>query len=263
MSKYIKAAISDMSDEPIEVRLELARNSNTPAATLETLANDPSEDVRQAVAYNPNTSKESLKKLAEDDSVSVRYTVANNPNTPIDTLVQFAKDSSSTIRANVAANYNTPIDVLRALGEDPNWDVREMVAANPNTPWDLLVILGQDSVLSVRMHARVRYNVEVRFAGMIGASEFIEVWVRPEPTEDYLHDVLLDYYESELMDLLDVGETEYLGDGDWEVTLNFNGYIGCDETYSVYADDEDEAIDQALHEAIFDFDILSFEYLGR
>lgn len=31
----------------------------------------------------------------------------------------------------------------------------------------------------------------------------------------------------------------------YKVNVNFGGFIGCDETYEVYADDEDDAIEQA------------------
>ena len=32
----------------------------------------------------------------------------------------------------------------------------------------------------------------------------------------------------------------------YTVTVNFAGFIGCDETYEVYADDEEDAKNQAL-----------------
>ncbi len=39
---------------------------------------------------------------------------------------------------------------------------------------------------------------------------------------------------------------------DYRVTVNFGGYIGCDTTYEVYADDEDDAIEQARELALED-----------
>lgn len=38
----------------------------------------------------------------------------------------------------------------------------------------------------------------------------------------------------------------------YNVTVNFGGYIGCDTTYQVYADDEDDAIEQARELALED-----------
>lgn len=38
----------------------------------------------------------------------------------------------------------------------------------------------------------------------------------------------------------------------YTVTVNFGGYIGCESTYEVYADDEDDAIEQARELALED-----------
>lgn len=38
----------------------------------------------------------------------------------------------------------------------------------------------------------------------------------------------------------------------YTVTVNFGGYIGCDITYEVYADDEDDAIEMARELALDD-----------
>lgn len=38
----------------------------------------------------------------------------------------------------------------------------------------------------------------------------------------------------------------------YKVNVNFGGYIGCDNTYEVYADDEDDAIEQARELALED-----------
>lgn len=38
----------------------------------------------------------------------------------------------------------------------------------------------------------------------------------------------------------------------YTVTVNFGGYIGCENTYEVYADDEDDAIEQARELALED-----------
>lgn len=38
----------------------------------------------------------------------------------------------------------------------------------------------------------------------------------------------------------------------YKVNVNFGGYIGCDNTYEVYADNEDDAIEQARELALED-----------
>lgn len=38
----------------------------------------------------------------------------------------------------------------------------------------------------------------------------------------------------------------------YNVTVNFGGYIGCDNTYQVYANNEEEAIEEARELALDD-----------
>ena len=45
----------------------------------------------------------------------------------------------------------------------------------------------------------------------------------------------------------------------YRVTVNFNGYIGCDEEYVVEADSKEEAEEFALNEAMFDLYVDSIE----
>ena len=39
---------------------------------------------------------------------------------------------------------------------------------------------------------------------------------------------------------------------DYKVLVNFGGYVGCETEYEVYADDEDDAIEQARNLALED-----------
>ena len=158
------------------------------------------------------------------------------------------------------------INVLTALSKSPYWEVRVAVAQNQNTPWDILVAFADDEVLAVRRAAMVEYSVEIGFAGIIGASEFLEVRAPAVNDADSLHDYIIQHCESDLMDLLEHEESEYLGDDEWEITLNFNGYLGCSETYETWGfgpEDEEDAIYQAMEEAVFDFSVESYEYTGR
>lgn len=264
MSKYIRAAISDLSDEPNYIKEGLASDPNTPESTLELLAKDPNENIRRLVACNPSITLSVIQILLQDDSADwVRGDVAENPSTPIDILNTLANDSSIYVQSHVARNPNATESILRTLSESHNGGVRVEVAENPSTPWDVLVKLGQDEIFAVRRATYVDYRVEVGFAGIIGASEFIEMQARPEVTKEELQDMLSEDYDSDLMDLLDDSETNYIEDDEWEITLNFNGYIGCDETYTVYADDEESAVYAALEEAVYDFLVIDFECLGR
>jgi len=177
-------------------------------------------------------------------------------------------DEPVDVRIQIASSEDTLPEVLVQLANDENWEVREQVAMNPNTPWDTLVKLGNyDESWPVRRSAYVYYSVEISFGGYIGATEFIEVHAPAGISKDDLRTLVLEDYDSDLLDFLSVSETEYLGDSEWEITFNFNGYIGFDVSYTIYgyeADEEDDAVDEALEmEAIFDFGIVDFKYVGR
>ena len=102
------------------------------------------------------------------------------------------------------------------------------------------------------------YTVELSFNGMIGVSETIEIDAPPGLNEDSLMELLRTTYEYELDSLLELDEVTDEGDGDYEVSLTFSGYIGTETYYNVSADDEDDAEMEARNEAIWDFDIVSY-----
>ena len=45
----------------------------------------------------------------------------------------------------------------------------------------------------------------------------------------------------------------------YTVTINFGGYIGCEETYEVDADSREEAEERALYEAMADLEVVDIE----
>ena len=51
-------------------------------------------------------------------------------------------------------------------------------------------------------------------------------------------------------------ETKYK---DYNVTVNFNGYFGCDETYTIYADSPESAEGEALEQAKGEFFVVDIE----
>ncbi len=89
------------------------------------------------------------------------------------------------------------------------------------------------------------YSVTVNFAGFIGADE--EYTEYAENEEDAISQALED-----ARDDFSVDDIEDNDDGSYDVTISFAGFIGTEETYTVYADDEDEASDSALEEAYSD-----------
>lgn len=45
----------------------------------------------------------------------------------------------------------------------------------------------------------------------------------------------------------------------YNITLNFAGYYGCEQTYEVEADSRDEAEEMAKQEALWDLEVVSVE----
>lgn len=178
-------------------------------------------------------------------------------------IVDIASEPDKEVRLSVAEDPDTSIDDLTILSKDPDWEVREAVAVNMSTPWDVLVELGKDNAYPVRRAARVEYELELGFAGIIGASETFVILAPAGSTEEELKDILFEEYEWDLKDLLSLEDSIYLDDDEWEITLNFNGYIGCEETYTVAGDDEDDAVEHALNEALWDFTIESVTLIPR
>lgn len=92
------------------------------------------------------------------------------------------------------------------------------------------------------------YTGTVSFAGFIGADETYTT------IADSIEDAEEQILEQAKEDLI-VEEVEEIDDGEYEVTVNFCTFVGVDEIYKVYADDEDEAADAGLEEASFDLSV--------
>ena len=60
---------------PLEQRLTLARQTETPPDTLISLTRDPALEVRRALALNPYTPPATLKSLVRDSDSAVRLYV--------------------------------------------------------------------------------------------------------------------------------------------------------------------------------------------
>lgn len=91
------------------------------------------------------------------------------------------------------------------------------------------------------------YTVEVNFAGMVGADETYQVTAKS--AEDAINEA-----EEEAKDELTVEDYTEIDYGEWEVEIGFAGLIGVSNTYTVSADNEDDATNQALEEAAWDLE---------
>lgn len=180
MKRYIKSAVSDILSEPEEIKREVARNIDTPAATLMRLTEDMDPYVRKDVAENRSAPYSALKCLSRDPDYMVRETVATSLHTPEPILLKMASSDKSLdlrytalrnqciseskltelatssdwrTREAVAMNMNTPIDVLVQLSKDPHWVVKRGVASNLNTPSDCLADLSKSDNLYISSKA--------------------------------------------------------------------------------------------------------------
>lgn len=97
-----------------------------------------------------------------------------------------------------------------------------------------------------------QYEVEVNFAGYIGADERYFVWAENE--EDAIIEA-----EYEAADDLCCEDWVEVDNGKWEVSVSFCDFIGAEETYTIYADSEENALGAARLEARMD---LSGEVIG-
>ena len=98
------------------------------------------------------------------------------------------------------------------------------------------------------------YEVSIGFAGYVGAEEIYKV---DEEDEDEAIEAAL----AEARDDLSVEDVRDMGDGEFEVDVNFAGLVGVTETYTVSSADEDEASVDAINEAEFDLDVEGVEEL--
>lgn len=89
------------------------------------------------------------------------------------------------------------------------------------------------------------YEISVNFNGYVGSD--VTYTVDADSYEEAL-DLAVEQAKDDL-DVLDVVEAD---EGLYDVTVGFAGMIGVEETYAVYADDEDEAADVAIDEAADD-----------
>ena len=145
MKRYIRSAITNIFDEPLDIQHRLAMRSDTRPEMLDQLSRIPAWIVQAAVARNPNTLPETLNRLAYEPDTDIRTAVARHPNTPENTLIWLATRGTDEASA-VAKNPNTPVDILRKLAERNNVPINIELAYNPKTPADILDKIADSDV---------------------------------------------------------------------------------------------------------------------
>lgn len=98
------------------------------------------------------------------------------------------------------------------------------------------------------------YSVTVGFCGFIGVETELVVDARAGADEDELLYIIQEDYADELL----IAEISDVDDYVYDVDVTFDGQVGSMQTYTVWSNDDDEAIEDALEEAKYDIDIIEF-----
>lgn len=94
----------------------VAGNLNTPSDVLAGLAKDEDSLVRSIVAQNVNTPASTLETMANDCPASV----AGNKSAPANTLEALSHSGDHLVRLALAKNVSTPLDLLIKMTKDNN-----------------------------------------------------------------------------------------------------------------------------------------------
>jgi hypothetical protein len=139
--------------QPPVVRRFAAKNPNTPAAALLTLAMTGDKAMREAVVRNPSTPAAALEQLATAPEVNIRRRIAANRNTPSAALARLAQDADRNVRIKVAFNPSADLATLTTLAQDKERNVRQRLAQRAGCPLEILKLLCKDASAYVRIGA--------------------------------------------------------------------------------------------------------------
>jgi len=192
MKRYIKAAVTSLSDENNYVRETVAADPNTRSSILMQLAEDvyyshpmvaaltsnlkcPAEVLDRMlevvgddtwaigeILKHPNLSEASLSRVAMSRNRRIREEIFENLDVvPVEILQLLSDDDAPEIRSYVAQASNTPSETLAKMSNDPSSLVKFWVAQNPNTPADVAARLSStvDKLTSSSMDLPV-FNVQ-------------------------------------------------------------------------------------------------------
>ena len=101
------------------------------------------------------------------------------------------------------------------------------------------------------------YEVTVGFCGFVGREAYLTIDARVDADHEEILYIIQEDYADELLE----GEVIDFDDAEYEVEVTFDGQRGTSEIYQVLADDEEEAIAEAIEEARYDLDVIEFHEL--
>ena len=148
MKRYIKS-----DREPINFRLQQAKDPNTSPEVLAQLSLDRSSKVQLAVAKNPNTSTETLAQMAgtigyDDYHDDMRIAIGTNPNADTSTVLSCLAGHHPYVWVQIAKKKPSDPEVIRELYKSGKFDVIEQLAKNPNTPTRILRAIAKKMYFS-------------------------------------------------------------------------------------------------------------------
>ena len=150
MKRYIKSAISPITDEAICDVLEIARTCQD-RTYLEQIATTGSDVLKCEVAKNPNLPEDLIRQLYNGHSFKINESIVENPNAPADILATIVDTGASDrVLRKIADHPNTSPDTLANLADTTSWVVRTKVAKRTDTPITALETLAKDWDLSVK-----------------------------------------------------------------------------------------------------------------
>ena len=123
-------SVGQRAGNPWLVEDALARNPNTPADTLVSLAaTSLRSDVIHRLAMNPNTPPAVLHRLSDDSRRDIRVYVADNPNTAAEDVLALAGDDDLQVVVRVIARNDLQADAVARLRQSGFLVVHERLDA--------------------------------------------------------------------------------------------------------------------------------------
>lgn len=157
MKRYIKSAITNPEDESMDVRFNMASDTNVRSEVLLRLVKDVDvlNDITMinAILHNPNTSPDVLFYILTHSvwaaSVPIQLGIVKHPNVSEELLEMLSCSQDGKVLNAIGKNVKTPTKVLYKLASSPIDNARMGVAENPKAPADILLELSKDSDVAV------------------------------------------------------------------------------------------------------------------
>ena len=170
MKRYIKSAVSSVSDEQYSVKLRIARDAHAREAQLLALMDHADgyllDEIIKNHPHDANVVIAALKHFPEEirDSDSYFHIVCRLvEKTTSPEVIDYIRSDNlwehPGIRYGAASNLATSVEILKELVEDENSVVRHEVATNINLPTESLKQLLDDSSCLTREIARKYYKL--------------------------------------------------------------------------------------------------------